>query len=52
MKSIRLSKRVAWLVLLSIVGLALPSGCAPPERAELATFVKDLLLNAAAAWLL
>jgi len=37
---------------LMVMGLTLCGGCAPSDNGVFETFVRDLLLNAAAAWLL
>ena len=37
---------------LMVMGLTLCGGCAPIDNGVLKTFVRDLLFNAAAAWLL
>ena len=43
---------VVALGVLTAMGAALCGGCTPVDNGVLETFVRDLLLNAAAAWLL
>jgi len=48
----RFRRNVAALAVLMTAGLALSGGCIPADAVELETFVRDLLLNAAAAFFL
>jgi hypothetical protein len=52
MRRKRLSANFVMLTVLTTAASAVCGGCAPTDQVDLAAFVTDLMLNAAAAFLL
>jgi len=48
----RSRERIVATTFMGVIAMTLCGGCAPIDRAEVETFVRDLLLSAAAAFLL